>query len=226
MSITESYGHKVQVPQYDNIPRKVEQQHIIPRFFVDRKETDQIDPDTGLKVFRAVEYVELLIPGDKGNAPVKRVTDEHRRMYHQAYQQFKTSGESGDVVGDGIPLELWNGVKKEQAHGLKQIHIHTVQQLARLSDAHLAQPGMMGLRALRDKAQQFLEAARETAPIAALQHQLDALKAEAGLREKQLQDMIAKNTELEARVNAAGVPAAADPAPDLTTPRGGLKKEK
>lgn len=218
MSMADNFA--VRKPQYENIPRKTDIQVVVPRFFRQEVETDQVDPDTGLKVFRSVEYVELLIPGDRGNAPVKRVTDEIRFQFRDAYERFKSSGAQHDMVGDGIPLKLWSGIKSEQARGLEQVNIFTVQQLAGLSDTNCSQPGTLGLRALRDKARQFLDAARETAPVAALQAQIDELRKDAALKAQQLQEMIEKNTQLQSQVSAAGGGVVNDQVPDLTTPRG------
>ena len=221
MSLTQSNGQWVQKPQFDNIPRKGEMSHIIPRFFTKQVETDGIDESTGLKAFRAVEYVELLIPGDKNQKVHKRVNDAIKQQFSVEYRQFKEMGENADMIGDGIPIDLWPGVSKEQAIGLKAVHIYTVQHLAGLSDDRLSQPGLMGLRALRDKASQYLAAMKEAAPIAVLQKQIDALTAQLEMRDKQIAEALA----LAAQHKGPTQEQMAEPV--LTTPiQGRTRKEK
>ncbi len=220
MSLTQSNGQWVQKPQYDTIPRKGEMSHIIPRFFTKQVETDGIDPATSLKVFRAVEYVELLIPGDSKNKVHKRVNDQIKQQFAVEYRQFKESGENADMVGDGIPLDLWGGVSKEQVIGLKHVHIYTVQHLAGLSDDRLSQPGLMGLRALRDKASQYLAAMKDAAPVAALQKQIDALQAQLEMRDKQIAEALA----LASQQRTPSQEQLSDTPPVLTTPRGRRKQ--
>lgn len=207
------------------MPRKAEQT-VIPRFFTRQMETDQVDPETGLKVYRTVEYVELLIPGDKSNAPEKRVNDHIKAQFHEAYRAFKERGEGADMIGDGIPLKLWPGIKTEIARGLEQINVYTVQQLAQLPDQHCTAPGTIGLRALRDHARAFLDSVKDTAPISALQKQLDDLKQKSELRDAQLQQAIERATELEKKLaEVSGGMASAEQMPDLTTPRGRPKEK-
>lgn len=220
MTLVNESGHFIQKPQFNSIPLKSDQSGIIPRFYSEDKETDQVDPSTGFKVFRKVEFVELLIPGDKGSAPVKRVNDEIKRIYASAYAAFKERGAGADMIDGGIPLNLWPGIKSEIARGLETIHIYTVQQLAGLADGKCSQPGTIGLRDLRDKARAFLETASKTAPVAALQAQIDEMQKHSALRDAQLEQMIARNSELQAQVSAQGGAASADQMPELSTPRG------
>ena len=74
MSMIDVNGVRHGADWKNSMPQKSANQHIIPRFYEEQMETNQIDGETGLKVYRTVEYVELLMPGDKGMAPVKRVT--------------------------------------------------------------------------------------------------------------------------------------------------------
>ena len=220
MSNVDSYGHAVQQPQFGSIPLKSGQQQVIPRFFTVLKETDQIDPTTGLKVFREVEYLELLIPGDKSSSPVRRVNAELRSLHAEAYRRFKERGAQADMIGDGIPLKLWPGIRTELALALEQVNIFTVQQLAALADSRCNAPGTIGLRAERDKARSFLDATATSAPLAAMQKQIDDMKAQSALRDKQLEDALATASALQAQVNAQGGAGGGEQMPELTTPRG------
>lgn len=221
MILQNIHGGLVQKPVFDSIPRKSEMSNVIPRFYTLQVPTDQVDGETGLRSFRNVDYVELLIPGDKGNAPTKRVNDAIKQQYPDAWRAFKERGEAMDMAGGGLPLKAWPGVRPEVALSLEQIHIFSVQQLASMADQKLSQPGFMGLRDLREKAKLFLEERGKEAPLSALQAQIDEMKKQMDLTKHQLQEQIDKNTELAAQVS--GVPQT-ERMPELSTPRGRRKQ--
>lgn len=221
MTLQNIHGGLVQKPVFDSIPRKSEMSNVIPRFYTLQVPTDQTDGETGLRTFRNVDYVELLIPGDKGNAPVKRVNDAIKAQYPDAWRAFKERGEAMDMAGGGLPLKAWPGIRPEIAVALEQVHIFSVQQLAGMADQKLSQPGFMGLRDLREKARTFLEEAGKTAPLANLQAQIDDMQKKLAMRDDQLQQMIDKNTELQAQVSG-GMPT--ERMPELSTPRGRRKQ--
>jgi hypothetical protein len=144
-------------------------------------------------------------------------------MYRDAYLRFKGGSADADMIGDGIPLKLWPGIKSEVARGLEHINIFTVQQLASLADGKCSQPGTLGLREMRDKAKAFLDSVGQTAPLAAMQAQIDELRKKDSLRDEQLKQAIERADAAEAKL---GGPSATDRMPELTTPRGRQKAER
>lgn len=180
---------------------------IIPRFKSERvRSPDQYDPETGLPMYRTVETVQLLIPGDKGNAPVKKVNDEIRNRFRKEYDHWKSSGKTGDFEGSGVPLNQWPQIPKEVAAGLNHANVYTVQQLAALSDAQCQIRGTLGLRKYRDMAAAFVDASRAAAPIAKLAGENEAMERRINLLEAQLKnisELAAKQTEALQRLGQA-----------------------
>jgi hypothetical protein len=152
--------------------------------------TDQVDQN-GLPVFRTIEYVEIMIAGDRGNAPVKRVTDAIKQQYADAYARWKATKVNPDMIGDGVPLTLWPVIPREMAKALEYINVFTVQQLASLSDEAISKPGAIGLRDMREKARAFIESAKSAAPIAKLEIENKDLRNRISMLEGQLQQLIA-----------------------------------
>lgn len=74
-----------------------------------------------------------------------------------------------EITPEGIPLAAWAGVGPEQAEALRRRDIHTVQQLAALTDTHFTNYGIAGLRNLRDHAVKFLDSSGS----AAIMHELE-----------------------------------------------------
>ena len=188
---------------------------VIPRFKIERmRVADQFDPNTGLPLYRTMETVELLIPGDKSNAPVKKVNDAIRAQYATEYNAWKKAqGLGEEYKGSGLPLGEWPQCPKEIVAGLAHANVFTVEQLAGLSDSQTQIRGTIGLRKYRDMAIAFVDASRAAAPIAALSQENDALKARLSLIEKQLEQM----TNI-AQEKAAKVAALESDTPSLSLP--------
>lgn len=204
--------------QTARIPGKTDA-HVTPRFYSEMRKTDQIDGETGLPVFTTVEFVELLIAGDKGNAPTKRVTPAIKLQYADAYARWKATEINPDMIGDGIPLTLWPLIPTQVAKGLEYINVFTVQQLAGLSDAQMSKPGTIGLRDFRDKARTFMESAKTTAPIAKLEAENGEMRKRIELMQEQMAQLIAAS-EAQRVANATGsVATPIEQPPDLSTPR-------
>lgn len=171
------------------IPKKENMAHITPRFFEETKRTNEIDAN-GLPVFRTVEYVELLIAGDKGNSPVKRVTESIKEQFPNEYGLWKSKRINPDMVGDGIPLSLWPLIPTEMAKALEYMNVFTVQQLASLSDSSISKPGAIGLRDMRDKAKAFIDSAKSAAPLAKMEVENRELKRQLDLMQIQMEQLV------------------------------------
>lgn len=184
------------------IPKKENMAHITPRFFEETKRTNEVDSN-GLPVFRTVEYVELLIAGDKGNSPVKRVTQAIKEQFPNEYGIWKSKRINPDMVGDGIPLSLWPLIPTEMAKALEYMNVFTVQQLAALSDSAISKPGAIGLRDMRDKAKAFIDSAKSAAPLAKMEVENRELKRQLDLMQIQMDQLLNAVKERETETLAA-----------------------
>lgn len=153
--------------------------NIIPRFFMGLQKKPDTEDGEGEVLesggFREVEYVELLIPGDKNAAPVQLVDKNLRKMYAESYKAFK---EGRELPENGTPVEFWLGGNDHRVHMLKSLHFRTVESVAEMSDAAMAQVGM-GARELRKRAIAFLDTQSNTRvadKLAAKDNELDELK--------------------------------------------------
>lgn len=184
------------------IPKKENMAHITPRFFEETKRTNEVDSN-GLPVFRTVEYVELLIAGDKGNSPVKRVTQAIKEQFPNEYGIWKSKRINPDMVGDGIPLSLWPLIPTEMAKALEYMNVFTVQQLAALSDSAISKPGAIGLRDMRDKAKAFIDSAKSAAPLAKMEVENRELKRQLDLMQIQMDQLLNAVKERETETPTA-----------------------
>lgn len=150
--------------------------------------TEETVEGAGRPIYEDMEFVEISVPGDKTSVVDRPVRPEDKRQYAEQYKAFKAGNEEQLT---GTPLSQWPVCSRAQVKELEFFHIRTVEQLAEVSDGNLQQVGP--IRALRDRARGWLEAAKGNAHNETLRSQLaerdnriDALSKEVA----QLKDIL------------------------------------
>lgn len=155
----------------------------------------------GHDVYRDVEHIKAVVPGDKFSLHFQPATDLDRKRFPQAYKAFQGREQK---VTTGMPIEEWAPINRSFAMTLRATHIHTVEALAEVHDSQIDRLGS-NARELRAKAKAWLSDAKNS-----------AASMEAAAREKALQDQLAA---MQAQIAAlsAGKPApvAQGPAPEV-----------
>jgi hypothetical protein len=159
-------------------------------FYTRAVEDVEASKTEGRKVFREREYVKIMVPGDRHNTidrPVQKTgvmpTDDRMRFAKQ-YERFKAQQDQS--AHDGTPLALWPVVPMTLAEELKYLNIFTVEQLATLSDTHVAK--IPGGHAWKKKAADFVAALKDQAQVAKLQSALEERDNRIDTLEKAVQD--------------------------------------
>lgn len=142
---------------------------------------------TGKPHFEDRDYIRFYIPGGREVFDCE-VTEEHKIQYPRHWAQYQAKRAQ---VGDGIPLEQWPAISKAEIANLKINQIHTVEQLADVSDLHCSNLGM-GFQTLKRKAIAYLAAAKDNAPIEKLTAENASLKDELAAVKEQLADLMTR----------------------------------
>lgn len=124
-----------------------------PRFFMREFQDFAATAREGRPIFSEDEMVEIILPGNPYTRPICKVRDEHRQQWPTQYDAFL---KSKTPAHDGTPIEEWPILKRPQIAEMKALEIHTIEQVANLSDTAIARIGMGG-RYLVQKAQAFLD---------------------------------------------------------------------
>lgn len=140
-------------------------------------------------IFEDLEYVEITLPGDRRSIVDRRVKPEDRERWPQQYKFFK---DDKDQIGEGMPLGEWNVITRSEVEEYKFFKVHTVEQMAAISDAALMDLPK-GTMELRDKAKRFLEAAADGKPM-------EALAAEVAKRDDTIELLKGQVAELTAQM--------------------------
>lgn len=98
----------------------------------------------------------------------------NERYWHEYGDLFEQWAKGAVPVQSGTPLEVWDGIRPNEAAAYKAKQVHTVEALAGLPDSALDHLGM-GARALRDKARAFV-ANGPAAEVARLRAEIEEMK--------------------------------------------------
>lgn len=168
-------------------------------FYQRPKENPELTAKEGRPVHEMREYIRILVPGDKTlgvDRPVKAVDKQQYRRQYKAFLEDKSQDEAA-----GTLLKASGVVPEEVAEDFAHFKVKTVEQLASISDAAL---GSMGphARGYREKAKQYLEAAKSKAPLLKLQKEseekdarIEALTAQVSALNAKLEAMAETRAE-------------------------------
>lgn len=153
-------------------------------FFMKPVENPAKSKAAGRPIFEDREMVRIAFPGDNKR---EHVAPAHEVHYHSAarrqmtyaerfaasYKAFKDA--NGEYVS-GTPLAQLPFLTESRRAEFKAAGIKTAEQLAGLPDVTIKKMGM-GTREFVTQAQAYLKAAAGTSEVAAMQAQIDELKA-------------------------------------------------
>lgn len=150
-----------------------QQSTLYARFYTKAKQMAAETVKQGRPIFKDMPYVEIRIPGNKTTIINRAVKKRDIMQFPRQWAAFQASEEQ---PLDGTPLAEWPHVTRAMVEEMRHFGIMTVEQLVAMPDAQAQQ--FMGINILRQKAKDFLELAKSTAPIEELRSENDALKAQ------------------------------------------------
>lgn len=137
-------------------------------FYLHYVKDEEASVKEGRPIFRDAEFVRILVPGDRNNVIERPVDEFDRRRFAARYERWKASGEASQDVG--TKLEQWPLVTRSQVEEYRYFGVRTVEQLADVHDTACSKvPGMADMR---DKAQAWLAATKDTKAAEKLQSEL------------------------------------------------------
>ena len=163
-------------------------QGVFVQFYSDAVEMKAESEAAGRPIFKDLPHIRKLVPGDSNNV-IERVAKDHDiQMFPRQWEAFQRQQVTGR---SGTPIEQWPQITRAQCKEAKYFEVHTVEQMAELSDTNCQRMGM-GFMELRNKAKAYLQAAAGTAAQTAqaaenrrLQDEIEALRAQMAELPKQ-----------------------------------------
>ena len=177
------HGNQLHVVHGDDAKLYVE-------FTVEAVHQPALSEQEGRPIYKDVPHIRIHFPGDRTKQifrPVKYEDDylgpADPRRFPMQWAQFSAQQEQ---VQTGTPVEHWGPLTKSEAMMLKGIHIHTVEQLAGVSDSNLS---WLGARQLRDKAVAWLAQAEGGKEVIRLEAENELLKQDLAMQKQQLKEL-------------------------------------
>lgn len=135
--------------------------------------------EAGRPIHVARDFVRIQHAGERDYTEVPVNLDEHPHLYPRQWEAFQREMEQ---IPDGTPLVVLFPDQPQIPDNLKHFNVRTVEQLAALEGTGLSNIGAGG-QGWQQKARQFLEAARTSAPLrqmeAALEQRDETIKQQA-----------------------------------------------
>lgn len=147
---------------------------LLVEFFIDAVPQGAESEKAGRPIFKDVEHVRIIVPGDNRTEVVRVATDADKERFGRIYEHFKSTGEKSAV---GTPIEEWPTLSKSQAKELKGVGFRTVEQLATVTGAaheHLPPE----FKPLVPRAQAFLAQAGGTSDVQRFASENETLRGE------------------------------------------------
>jgi hypothetical protein len=141
--------------------------------------------EAGRPIYDEKEFVRIIIPGNSRTVFEDVVTNEHRGRFQDRYEKFKRGVAQST---SGTPLEVWPQMTVGQVAELKAMQVHTVEELAGMSDMNAQK--IMGNFDLRRRAQAFLDAAAGDATNSKMAAELEKRDVEIAALKAQMEQLI------------------------------------
>lgn len=139
--------------------------------------------EEGRPIFKMVEYVRIQSPGERDNINDRQVLEWDKRRFANFYEHWKKTKTNRS---DGTPLETWAVMSAAQVEELKFFHIHTIEDLAALSDDKAMK--FRGIMDWKQKAKDHIAQLSGERPLVKIREEL----SQKDVRLKQMADQMAE----------------------------------
>jgi hypothetical protein len=119
--------------------------------YVEKVHNKAKSKEAGRPIYEDLPHMAIRAPGSKDTF-ITVVGEIEKKRYYKHWNAFVERQEQ--VLIEGTPLEEWSGITRSEAEELKFFKIHTVEQLAGMSDTNAQ--NFRGMNNTRRKAQAYL----------------------------------------------------------------------
>lgn len=172
---------------------------VAARFYVQPMKDEAESAKQGRPVFKDVDHIEIIAPGNQNNIIRRRVTSIDIERFPMLYERFKAG--HADVI-EGTPLSEVPWIGRSMVEELNYLHIRTLEQLANLDDAVCTR--FVGYHELKRRAQAFVEKAQSDAPLLALEEENKNLKESMAALEQMVKQQTEAMAKLQEQVEKSG----------------------
>jgi len=155
------------------------------KFFYHPRKNELLSTQEGRPIYEDREYIEITVPGNRDMVVCRPATDIERERFPRHYAAFRNKAAQPN---DGTPLNIWPALTKAQVEEMKFFNVHTVEQLAGMSDEQSQK--FMGIQNLRTRARAFLEESGKSAAAEKLSSELAKRDEEISALKAQMEEIL------------------------------------
>lgn len=160
------------------------------RFFTHSVQNNWKSAEAGRPVFEAKDFIEIIQPGERDKL-VREVREEDTLRFAGKWAAYQKGLEQAP---EGSPLAILYPGEPHIVDSMRTLMIHTIEQLAGLTEAGISRLGMGG-RAHVERAKKFLEAADKFGSAHQMQREIDAQRDEIATLKQQIAQLMAAPPE-------------------------------
>lgn len=164
---------------------------LVVMFYEDAIKNELKSFEEGRPIFDSVTLVKIITPGSRDTF-VGDATLEYQQRFPRQWAQFKAKQEQ---TTSGTPLNQLPWITVAQVAEFNAMNVHTVEQLVGMPDA--VSQRFMGHHAIKQKAQAYLDAAKDAAPMLKLQGELQKRDEQIAEMQAQIQALVKKASEVK-----------------------------
>lgn len=138
------------------------------RFFTKAAQDAEATAREGRPIFKEVEYIQIVNPGDRTTTNIRPIGPADKGRFAQQIAHWRATQQSEQLVG--TPLEAWGIMSLAQIEEYRYFGVRTIDQMGDLRDDVCQK--IMGATTLKQRAQKFLQLAKDEAPVKAVHAEL------------------------------------------------------
>jgi len=166
---------------------------LLAMFYTDVVKNEAKSIDAGRPIFDNITLIRIITPGSRDTF-VGDATPEYQARFPQQWARFKANRDQSE--DSGTPLNMLPWLQQNQVAEFKALGCHTVEQLVGMSDA--VSQKFMGHLQIKQRAQEFLDLAKEKAPGLRLKAELEKRDAEIAELKATVAALVAKKSGKQA----------------------------
>lgn len=151
--------------------------------------------EAGRPIFDEIDFIKVMTPGSRDSF-VGKATPHYQHRFARQWAAYKAGKEQS---ADGTPIEEVPFLSVSQVAELKAVNVKTLEHLASMPDVLMQK--FMGAHALKQRAQLFLNAAKDNAPMIKLQSELEKRDNEIDVLKRQMSELLAAKALDDAKKN-------------------------
>ncbi len=160
--------------------------------------------DAGRPIHEQVDFVEIMVPGDKHSIIDRRARGIDKRRFSRQWAAYAAGKEDQQ---SGTPLASLPFMSPAKAEEYRFFNIVTAEQLAGAADGSSAAQSIMGFNGDKQKANAYLQMAAGNAPILQMQQALEEKDNQINAMQEQMNQMNQRLLEISQKSSKKAVTA-------------------